>query len=294
MNCRSGSRLAVLVFASGCVLFGAAGAGAAPIDSRVQGESLIAANPTDPQTYMDVAAFLMDSGDAAAAADVLERGRVRAEVSADLLVALGEAYQRQKKWTKAELATREALVLDEGHVLAHVQLGEIFIALGWPRAGLDSFRTAVDLAPNDTLAQVRLVRGLCETGELAEAEETCLMFISADQDNAGLWLSLGRVFERQGKRREAFTTYGQVLTLDEESSEAWARQGKLFCEFGQFEAAAQSCRRALELDEDDSLAHAYLGIALAHVGDSDEARHHALIAEAAGLNMTAVWRALDR
>ena len=286
-----GSLLALL---AGLVAFGVRDAGAAVVASRVEGETLIAANPTDPQAYEDFAAFYMASNDPEAAAAVLERGRAHAEPSADLLVALGAAYQRQKKWTKAELATRDALVLEEDHVLAHIQLGEIFIALGWPRAGLDSFRTAIDLAPRDTLAQVRVVRGLCEVGELDEAEETCLTFIAADQDHAGLWLALGRVFEAQGKRRDAFTTYGQVLTLNPESSEAWARQGKLFCEFGQYEAAAQSCRRALELNDDDALAHAYLAIALAHVGDSDEARHHALIAEAAGLNMMAVWKALDR
>jgi len=294
MNCRTATLAGVLVLAAGLVTGAAGRAGATVVTSRVQGETLIAANPTDPQAYEDVAAFHLANNDPEAAVAVLERGRAHAEPSADLLVALGAAYQRQKKWTKAEMATRDALVLEDGHVLAHIQLGEIFIALGWPRSGLDCFRTAIDLAPRDTLAQVRLVRGLCEVGELDEAEETCLTFIAADQEHAGLWLALGRVFEAQGKRREAFTTYGQVLTLDPNSSEAWARQGKLFCEFGQFEAAAQSCRRALELNEDDPLAHAYLGIALAHVGDSDEARHHALIAEAAGLNMTAVWKALDR
>ena len=294
MKRRMSSRRGLLVLLAGLVAGGAGDAAAAVVASRAEGEALIAANPTDPQSYEDFAAFHMANNDPEAAAAVLERGRVHADPSADLLVALGAAYQRQRLWTKAELATREAIALEEGHVLAHIQLGEIFIALGWPRAGLDSFRTAIDLAPGDTLAQVRVVRGLCEVGELDEAEETCLTFIAADQDHAGLWLALGRVFEAQGKRRDAFTTYGQVLTLDPDSSEAWARQGKLFCEFGQFEAAVQSCRRALELNDDDALAHAYLAIALAHVGDSDEARHHALIVEAAGLNMTAVWKALDR
>ena len=75
---------------------------------------------------------------------------------------------------------------------------------------------------------------------------------------------------------------------------AYARQGKLFCEFGQYQAAEQSCRRALDLDEGDALAHAYLGIALSHLGNADEARLHAEIAEAAGLNMTSVWRKIDK
>jgi Flp pilus assembly protein TadD len=129
---------------------------------------------------------------------------------------------------------------------------------------------------------------------VAQAEEQCLRFVSADTDNADLWMALGRIFEHQGKQREAFTTYGQVLSLEPDRARAFARQGKLFCEFSQFQAAEASCRRALELDEHDALAHAYLGIALSRLGNNDEARRHAEIAEAAGMNMTSVWRQLTQ
>ena len=293
MHCKPATRLGTIVLGAG-LFFLLPAAAAAAVSSSVEGEALIAANPADAAAYAEFAAFYLDAGNAAAAAAVLERGKVKADVTADLLVALGRAYQRQKKWTKAETATREALVLDPAHVGAHVQLGEIYLALGWPASGLDCFRQAAALAPGDALPRVRLVRGLCDNGQVAEAEDACLRFISETPEEAQLWLALGRVFEKQGKHREAFTTYGQALTLDPASAAAWACQGKLFCEFGQFDAAAQSCRKALELDGDDPLAHAYLGIALSHLGDGDGAREHAQIAEAAGLNMTAVWKALDR
>ncbi len=279
------------------VLIGASAASvatAAPVASRVAGEAQLAAGPGDAQAYLDYAAYLMADNDAAGAAAVLERGKLKADPSADLLVALGHAYQAQQLWNKAEAATREALVLDAGHAGAHVQLGEIYLALGWTRSGIDSFRQAVALAPHDYRAQIRLVRGLCENGQVADAEQTCLEFIAGDPESAELWIALGRVYEKEGKRKEAFTTYGQALTIDPDAAVAWARQGKLFCEFGQFEAAAQSCRHALELDGNEPLAHAYLGIALSHLGDGDGARQHAAVAEAAGLNMTAVWRELGR
>ena len=293
MHCKTVTRLAVLA-----VLAGVAGlpltAAATVVTSKVQGESLLAVEPGSARSYIDYADFLMDVGNPQAAAEVLERGKVKAHLTAELLTSLGAAYQRQKAWTKAEAATREALVLDPAHVPAHVQLGEIYLALGWPKSGLDSFRTAIELEPGNVLPQVRLVGGLCDNGQLAEAEETCLRFIAADPEHVDLWLALGGVFEKQGKHREAFTTYGQALTLDPGSATAWARQGKLFCEFGQFDPAAHSCRQALALEPENSLAHAYLGIALSRLGQGDEARAHAEIAEAAGLNMTAVWKALDR
>ncbi len=292
MNTGTIRRLGLFVLAA--ALLAAPAAGAAVVSSKVEGEALLAADPTNPQAYIDFAAFYLEMGNGVAAARILERGKTEAGVSADLLTDLGHAYQLQKKYTKAEAATREALALDPAHADAHLQLGEIYLAMGWAKSGLDCIRTAVELAPGRALPRVRLVRGLADNGQVAEAEETCLRFIADHADDAELWIALGQVFEKQGKHREAFTTYGQALTIDAESATAWSRQGKLFCEFGQFDAAAQSCRRALELDPDSALAHAYLGIALSHVGDSDEARMHAQIAEAAGLNMTAVWKILDK
>jgi tetratricopeptide (TPR) repeat protein len=293
MHCRFAASIALVVAAA--VLSAMSSAAASfPVASRAAGEARIAAAPDEARSYLDYAEFLLAEGDPAAAAAVLERGRGRTEPSADLLTALGRAYQQRRMWNKAESCTRDALALDGDHVGATVQLGEIYLALGWPRSGLDCFRRAVDLAPGDLLPQLRLVQGLCENGAAEEAEDTCLQFIAADPEHAELWVALGRVFEKQGNRREAFTTYGQALTIDASATEAWARQGKLFCEFGQFEAAAQSCRHALGIDPDDPLAHAYLGIALSHLGDGEGARAHAEMAEAAGLNMTAVWRALNQ
>lgn len=293
MNCKTTIRLAALV-----ACWGVVGAAAAtpelPMDSPAMGSALITESPTSPEHYVDYAEFLANSGDEASAQAILERGRVVADPSAELLVALGKAHQRGGKWSRAETAAREALVVDPQYVDAHVLLGEIYFALDWQQSGLDAFRQAVASDPTAVLAQVRLVGGLMDTGAVSEAEEQCLKFISGDPEAAELWLALGRIFEKQGKHREAFTTYGQVLTIDPENGQAFARQGKLFCEFGQYGAAEAACRRALDLEPEFSLAHAYLGIALSHQGKNSEARNHALIAEAAGLDMGSVWSRMDR
>ena len=207
---------------------------------------------------------------------------------------LSRAYEALELMARAESVTQEALAIDPQSVAAHQRMGEIYFRMGWPKSGLDSFRQAVALAPQETGPKVKLVGGLLEAGQLAEAEQACLEFVSVDADNVDLWLSLGQIFEKQEKPRVAFTTYGQVLVLDPENSTAYARQGRLFCQFSQFEAAETSCRKALELDEDNALAHAYLGIACSYLGRNNEARQHAAIAEKAGLNMLAVWRKIGQ
>jgi tetratricopeptide (TPR) repeat protein len=141
---------------------------------------------------------------------------------------------------------------------------------------------------------VNLVAVLAKSGRSVEARERCLAFIDATPGEPQLWLSLGQVFEDQDKPREAFTTYGQVISLDATSAEAWARQGRLYCRFGQFASAADACRRALEIDGGNLVAHAWLGTACSYLGDQDQARRHAQIAEAGGMDMSGVWRKLNQ
>ncbi len=268
-------------------------AGAAGIHSRVDGQALIAEKPGEPSSYITFAEFLRNSGDLKGAEEVLETGRNKAAASAELLVALGRIYEARNRLGRAEAVTREALVLAPDMVAAHVCLGEIYFQLGWPGSGMESFRTACELAPDRTLPKVRVVGGLVEQNKVAEAEQECLKFIAADTGNADLWLALGQVFEKQDKLREAFTTYGQVLTLDPAEAEAYARQGRLFCRFGQYDAGRTACGRALELDKNNLLAHAYMGIACSNLGDGENARLHAEIAEAGGMNMATVWQKLQ-
>ncbi len=263
------------------------------IESRVDGEALLAQHPDDPAAYLDYSRFLMARGQYKDAAEVLEKGRNKALPSADLLVQLGKAYQGQELFARAESVTREALLLDPNHLDAHLRMGEIYFRLGWNKSGLESLARAVELAPQEDLPKVRLVEALCRDQQLDIAEDKCLEFISTNNQSPDLWLSLGQVFEKQDRQRQAFTTYGQVLTIDPDNSMAFARQGRLFCRFGQFTSAESACRRALELDPENALGHAYLGIACAKLGQNDEARLHAEIAEDAGLNMLSVWRILD-
>ncbi|MBU8871093.1 MAG: hypothetical protein KOO60_09565 [Gemmatimonadales bacterium] len=262
----------------------------AEVNSSVEGQALISANPENPAGYIELGEFLLENNRYEKSVEVLENGRQKALPSVDLLVVLSRAYEARGFMARAESVIHEALTIDGKSVAVHLRLGEIYFLMGWPKSGLDSFRDAIALAPQEAEPKVKLVGGLLEAGLLAEAEESCLKFLSMDGDNVDLWLSLGQVLENQEKRRAAFTTYGQILVLDPDNSVAYARQGRLFCQFSQFDAAETSCRKALELDEENAIAHAYLGIALSNLGRNNEARKHAAIAEKAGLNMLSVWK----
>ena len=268
-------------------------ADASPVSSRAEGEALLAAAPDQARNYLAYADWLAQAGDLQEAAAVLEAGCRQAAAPAPVLLELAGLYRRLGKLPRAEALAREALVLMPESYAAHLCMGDVYLALGWPKSALESYEEAVRLVPGDSAPRTRMVAGLLEAGNASVAEDACLKYISAHPDDPQLWLALGQVFEKQDKLREAFTTYGQVLALDPAAAEALARQGRLFCRFGQFSSAADACRRALTLDDGNLVAHAYLGIACSYLGEADQARHHAQIAEAGGLNMTAVWKKLN-
>ena len=264
------------------------------IGSKIEGRSLIANHPLDPASYINFSRFLVNLGELKEAEEVLETGRNKANPSSNLLVELALVYEARDRMSKAEAVARDAVTMDPDNPAAQIRLGEIHFRMGSKKAGVVCYRRAQKLSPLDALPRVRLVNGLMDIGETIEAEDLCLQYISTDPDNPDLWLALGRSFEKQGKNREAFTTYGQVLSIDPQVAEAYARQGRLFCRFGQFEAAEHSCRQALALDQGNLVAHAYLGIACSYLDKGKDARKHARIAEAGGMNMTAVWEKLGK
>lgn len=267
---------------------------AGTVGCHVDGDALIAADPLDPQAYIDYGEWLLKIGDLEKASAILEIGQVKGHPSPELLVSLGNVYKERGLVARAEKVTRSALVIDPEFVPAYLQLGEIYFVLGWPKSGLENLEQAVALAPDDVLPKVKLIGALLENRQNEAAQERCFEFLANFADSPDLWLSLGQIFEQQNEHQKAFTTYGQVLSLDPDRAEAFSRRGRLFCQFGQFGAAEESCRKALELDPDNSLAHAYLGIACSHLGQNDEARIHAEEAEKAGFNMTVVWKQLNQ
>jgi tetratricopeptide (TPR) repeat protein len=264
------------------------------VHSRVEGKGLVAQNPLDPQAYIIFSNFLESQGDFKGAQEVLEKGRIKAHPSADLLVKLCEVLEAQELTSQAETAALAALDVDPKHSDANICLGEIYFKMGWQKSALDAFERAVENDPEATRPRVKLLGGLMASGKLVEAENLCHEYLATNSNDVDLWLSLGQILEKMEKRQAAFTTYGQVLTIDPDNSVAYSRQGRLFCEFGQFSAAETSCEKALQLDPDNALAHAYLGIACSYLGDKDRALIHSEKAEKAGMNMTVVYKIIGR
>jgi tetratricopeptide (TPR) repeat protein len=243
--------------------------------------------------YLHAAAVPMQAGDLEKAAAILEEGLERSLATPEMLTLLAEVYLRQGRLNEASLAAEEALGMDELYAPAYVQQGDVFMELGWLESAEESYRAALAVDDQIAIARHRLVQCLAESGRLQVAERECRAFLAADE-SAVLCLALGRILEGQGRFQEALAAYDRAVALDQRYAEAQASRAELFCMLGDYEAAATASHAALEIDPDCAAAHAALGLASAYNEDFMGAYSHAVKAEQAGLDMSAVWSLLQR
>ncbi len=274
---------------------GVAGAAAPQGGATIaEGRARIAAAPQEPAGYLIAAQALRAAGDLDGAVRLLAEGRAKATPSAPLLAMLGGLLVQQNRLADAEATTRAALEVDPRHLDAHLQLARIYERLDWHSSAAECYRRVLELAPAHREAQEGLAAALLAARQPRAAEEACRGILAGDPERPAVWIALGEALEQQERLREAFASYGRAVALDAGSGGAHSRRARLYCRFAQFEAAALECRAALAIDPDDPLAHAYLGIAATQLGQAETARAHALRAEAAGMNMDAVWRQIGR
>jgi tetratricopeptide (TPR) repeat protein len=283
------------------------------------------ANPS-AELLVALAALYMEQNRLAAAEETALQALELDSTSAAAHVLLGDIYASMGWHQNALQSYTQALTLDPEQAHAWLQKGilltaehryqeagealvkardklesptEAFVALGRLRLAplrhaeaAQFFEFALAQVPEHQIAQQLLVFSLLGAEKPDTAERACREFLARHPDSSELLLYLGEALEQQDRLQEAFAVYGQVLDKNAGSAPAHSRRGRLYCRFKQFEAAAMECRTALSLDPDDALAHAYLGIACAWLGQREEARAHALKAEAAGMRMNTVWEKL--
>jgi len=153
---------------------------------------------------------------------------------------LGALYQAHRLGTAAQLAFRNALVLDRDNFAWPYHLADLALAHGEAEAGLDYLAAAAVLDPGYPTLALRRGEALIALNRLAEARAA---FVEAERDPA----------------QRAAARYGlaQIDLLERD-----------------WQAAAAGFGKVLELDPAASGAHYPLGQALLRLGDRDAAEAH--------------------
>ncbi len=214
-------------------------------EALIQTEKSISSFPRNPEIIIERGRLLERKGDNKGAIEAFRAAiRLGARYAwlmshvAHLLIQGGELVE-------AHALLDEALALDANHALSHYRLGEILWKGANPRAAIDAWRRAVNLAPGEAWLWSHLGGQLVEIGEFAEAEDA---LHRAEHLNPGDMLThfrLGRLAEERGETEQALLWHAKAVASPETPAWLWRHYGELLRSLGKTEEAAS----ALELSE---------------------------------------------
>jgi tetratricopeptide (TPR) repeat protein len=103
----------------------------------------------------------------------------------------------------AEDAFRRAMVLRPDYAPAHMRLGNVLVAADQSEKAASEFERALELAPDLQEARVPLAQIRLSQGELEVAEELLQEVLASSPRHGQALSTLGQVYMRQGRRDEA-------------------------------------------------------------------------------------------
>ncbi len=184
------------------------------------------------------------------------------EENADALHLLGVLRHQQGDHSGAVELIGKAAALRPSIPVFHVNLAEVYRALGQLDRAAGCCRTALRLAPNHPEAHCNLGLALQGHGRHADA---ALEFQLAVKLRPGFSLAhnnLGISLRELGRQGEALTHFRRAVELAPGQAEARNNLGQMLIDTGNAEEALPHCREAVRLQPDLAAVHHNLGNAL--------------------------------
>ena len=175
-------------------------------------------------------------------------GRNTSELNNDILI-----YERtaEKSYTAGRLhPTRELfeMILEQhpGHIPALCKLGIVHLKLKDFAAAIDTFRRAVELAPDNPYASRMLGFSLMSSGELGAAEEPITKAVELAPDDANAHMLLGTISYRLKRIPKAVSHFKGAISANPLLNEPYYNLALLSAKDGRLEEAAEYYHQALE------------------------------------------------
>jgi tetratricopeptide (TPR) repeat protein len=166
----------------------------------------------------------------------------------------GAEAVREGAYTKARRALEQAIAQHDRFPLAHARLAEALDELDESGPAKTALLKVHDLVPDpavlDRADRLRLA-GINATvvRDLPKAVASYTELTTVLTNSADVYVDLGRVLQRSGKRDEALAAYRRGLELDRESAAAHLRLGVILGERGDMRGAEEGFSRARKIYE---------------------------------------------
>ena len=173
--------------------------------------------------------------------------------NAEIYKGLGSLYLKQDKLNEAEIVFKFALTLDPNDFDSHFYLGAIYDKLNKSALSEKELSRAIEIKPDFDIALNYLGYIYAQQNRnLSKAQDLIHKALKADPNNAAYIDSLGWVYFRRGKIKEALKEIEKADTLMEDP-EISDHLGEIYLKMGDVKKARASWEKSLKLDPQQKL-----------------------------------------
>jgi Tfp pilus assembly protein PilF len=211
--------------------------------------------------YMGLAQVALRRGESAVAEANMKLALALAPDTASVHTTWGTYLYSQRELPEAEEALRRATQLDPKAVIAHVQLGDLYlVGFQKPAEAIKEYRTAISIKPDHPGAHYALGLALATQDNLAEAEIELLHASKIAPNNPLPLHTLGRIYVEQQKFEQAHAMFVAAARVAPRFAAPHIERGNLFAAKGQDDLALKEYTQAQEKDPKRSVGFTNIGM----------------------------------
>lgn len=151
---------------------------------------------------------------------------------------IGNFYALKGEHPKAIAFFKRALKLDNNYLPVYTLMGHEFLEMKIISSAVESYRTAIDVDPND----FRAYYGLAAVYEISQMYNFALYYYikaaKSKSNDSRMFTALGMTYEKLDKKIEAIKCYEKAIIFKDKEGIALFRMAKLYDEMGEKDKAA--------------------------------------------------------
>ncbi len=265
-----------------------------PTDAATLIQAAITAQPTDSNSYIELAKLRAQQGQWSQADQVLQDGLAVNPGSPELLTAQGDLYVQEGQIQQATEAYQRALTLQPTFAQASQSLATLYLQLGQPDKAQAQLDQAIQLQPGNTALLDSAATLYLAEGKPDQALQIALKRKDLASGDAQSWLVLGQVYAAQARFNLASDAYHRATTLEPGNYQAWLDLGQFLAARAQPEEAKAALAKSIQADRSRSAPHFALAQILERQGQTQAAIAEYQTAAKLDTTQDAAWLALGR
>lgn len=220
-------------------------------DAERRYRQILALHPGHADSLQNLGLIALQTGNAAAAADLIGRAIAINDRNAEYHYNIALAWRTLNRLEDVAAHLERAIALRNDHALAHLNLGNVRREQGRLADAVACYEGAIAAGGDPAPARFNLGNVLVEQGRWQEAIAAYRQVLALAPNHAESHNRLGAALATQGRIGEAIPYFERAAVLKPDAAGAHIDLAKGYMLAGKPELAIGAARRALELDESE-------------------------------------------